>query len=41
MLADMLGDMPLGEFLSDQQVAHLCVAMVARATEGRSHTARR
>jgi tetratricopeptide (TPR) repeat protein len=41
MLADMLGDTPFGEFLSDRQVTQICAAMVARATERRPHTARR
>ena len=41
MLADIVADTPLGEVLSDQQVAQLCAVMVARATTGRSHAARR
>jgi hypothetical protein len=41
MLADTMADSPLGEVLSDQQVQQLCAAMVARATAGRSHAARR
>jgi hypothetical protein len=41
MLAAIVADTPLGEILSDQQVAQLCAVMVARAITGRSHAARR
>jgi hypothetical protein len=41
MLADIVADTPLGEILSDQQVAQLCAVIVARATAGRPHAARR
>jgi tetratricopeptide (TPR) repeat protein len=41
MLVDLVADTPLGEVLSDQQVVQVCEAIVARATEGRSHHARR
>jgi hypothetical protein len=41
MLADTMADSPLSEILSDQQVQELCAAMVARATAGRPHAARR
>ena len=41
MLADMMANSPLGEILSDQQLANLCAAMVGRATEGRAQQARR
>jgi hypothetical protein len=41
MLADTMADSPLSEILSDQQVQELCAAMVARATAGGSHAARR
>jgi tetratricopeptide (TPR) repeat protein len=41
MLADMMADSPLGEALSDQQLAVLCAAVVGRATEGRAQQAQR
>lgn len=41
ILADIVADTPLGDVLSDQQVAQLCAVMVARATAGRPDTARR
>jgi tetratricopeptide (TPR) repeat protein len=41
MLADIVADTPLGEVLSDQQVAQLCAVMIARATERQPHLARR
>jgi hypothetical protein len=41
ILADTMTDSPLGEVLSDQQVQQLCAAIVARATAGRPHAARR
>jgi hypothetical protein len=41
MLAERVADSPLGDVMSDQQVAQLCAAIVARATEGRAQQARR
>ena len=41
MLADMVADTPLAEVMSDQQVARLCAAIVARASEGPQQQARR
>ena len=37
----MVGNSPIGGVLSEQQVAQLCAAMVARVTAGRSPAARR
>jgi hypothetical protein len=41
MLVETMTDSPLSEILSDRQVQELSAAMVARATAGRPHAARR